>query len=207
MPFFQLSETDKNFPPAHFADQEGMIAVGGDLSPERLINAYGSGIYFWFGPMDLIKWWSPDPRVVLFTADVLESELDTENQRHFTLDEWFEPLMRACQEVQNKKPMNEYWITEEMAGSYLGLFEQGKAHSAEVWEGENLIGGVFGISVGRLFFAEYLLGKDILADTYALQNLALWLKKTISYSLIFKKLPKILVKLRFRKYPGWNFWI
>lgn len=177
MPFFQLSETDKTFPPAHFADEEGMIAVGGDLSPERLINAYGSGIYFWFGPMDLIKWWSPDPRVVLFTDDVQVDDPVFQNTFRITFDEAFEPLMRACQEVQNKKPMNENWITEEMTASYLGLSDQGKAHSAEVWEDENLIGGVFGISIGRLFFAEYLLGKDILADTYALQNLALWLGK------------------------------
>ncbi len=175
MPFFQLSENDSSFPPAHFADIEGMIAIGGDLSSERVINAYSNGIYFWFGPMDPLKWWSPDPRLVFFTAEAGVETAQNSSWR-FSLDEAFEILMRKCQEIQNSKPMNEQWITEEMAALYLELFRQGKAHSAEVWEGEELKGGVFGISTGHLFFPEYLLTKNQVADTFALEQLALWLK-------------------------------
>ncbi|KAA3631659.1 MAG: hypothetical protein DWQ02_16095 [Bacteroidetes bacterium] len=174
MPFFQLSENDTSFPPAHFADMEGMIAIGGDLSAERVLNAYGNGIYFWFGPMDPLKWWSPDPRLVFFTSNV-EASITRESSWRLSLDEAFETLMRKCQEVQNSKPMNEYWITEEMAAMYLELFEQGKAHSAEVWEGEEMIGGLFGISQGHLFFVEYLMTADQTADTFALEQLAKWL--------------------------------
>lgn len=173
MPFFQLSENDTSFPPAHFADMEGMIAVGGDLSSERVINAYSSGIYFWFGPMDPLKWWSPDPRLVFFTSEA-NAEISSDGFR-FSMDEAFEQLVRACQEVQNRQPMNENWITEEMVGLYLDLFYKGKAHSAEIWKGEELAGGVFGISTGRLFFAEYLLAKDRMADTLAMEKLAGWL--------------------------------
>jgi leucyl/phenylalanyl-tRNA--protein transferase len=172
MPFFQLSETDKTFPPAHFADMEGMIAVGGDLSSERLVNAYGNGIFFWFGPMDTVKWWSPDPRLVLFTSDAEEP-----NGYHYTIDHSFEQLMRACQEIQNSKPMNEFWITEQMASAYLDLHQKGNAHSLEIWKNDDLIGGVFGITVGKLFCAEYLLSKDIEADTFALNQLGSFLKK------------------------------
>lgn len=188
MPFFQLSENDTSFPPAHFADMDGMIAIGGDLSAERVLNAYGNGIYFWFGPMDPFKWWSPDPRLVFFTSNA-ENSSAREDSWRFSLDEAFEILMRKCQEVQNSKPMNEHWITEEMAVLYLELFKQVKAHSAEVWEGEELIGGVFGISTGHLFFAEYLLTEDQAADTFALEQLASWLRE---YDFPFIDLQKII---------------
>ena len=200
-----------SFPPAHFADSEGMIAVGGDLSSERVLNAYSSGIYFWFGPMDPLKWWSPDPRLVFFTAEV-NSDLPLEGGQRFTTDEAFEQLVRACQEIQNQQPMNEQWITEEMVGLYLDLFQQGKAHSAEIWQGEELIGGVFGISIGRLFFAEYLLSKNQEADTKAVEKLAFWLGKNdfafIDLQKIIEDLGEIEIaeisRLEFLDYIGKN---
>lgn len=166
MPFFQLSENDKSFPPAHFADMEGMIAVGGDLSPERVVNAYSNGIFFWFGPMDMIKWWSPDPRVVLFTRDAT-----TEGDFEFTLDKDFEKLLQACQKVQNNRSMNEFWITEEMKDTYRALQKDGYVRSLEIWENGELAGGIFGIVIGKLFFAEYLLEINEQADTFALNKL------------------------------------
>ncbi|WP_282780041.1 leucyl/phenylalanyl-tRNA--protein transferase [Phaeodactylibacter xiamenensis] len=157
MPFFQLSETDTGFPPAHFADEQGMIAVGGDLSVERLLNAYQSGIYFWFSPMDFIKWWSPDPRLVLKPEDAEPPEqlpgyrMDLE----VTFDQHFELLLRQIQEAQNTPPMGENWVTEQMAAVYRALFEQGYAHSLEVRHGTTWVGGIFGVAIGKAFFAEY----------------------------------------------------
>lgn len=157
MPFFQLSEADTGFPPAHFADEQGMIAVGGDLSTGRLLNAYRSGIYFWFGPMDFIKWWSPDPRLILKPADA-EAPEQLSGYRpdmEVTFNQHFEPLLRQIQEAQNTPPMGENWVTEQMAEAYLSLFEQGYAHSLEVRHGATWIGGIFGIAIGKAFFAEY----------------------------------------------------
>ncbi|NRA49192.1 MAG: hypothetical protein HRU12_08655 [Phaeodactylibacter sp.] len=157
MPFFQLNEADISFPPAHFADEQGMIAIGGDLSTERLINAYQSGIYFWFGPMDFIKWWSPDPRLILRPEDAVPPEALPGYSAGFStaFDEQFEPLLRQIQEVQNKPPMAENWVTEQMAAMYLALFENGHAHSFEVSQNGEWIGGVLGIALGKAFFAEY----------------------------------------------------
>jgi leucyl/phenylalanyl-tRNA--protein transferase len=155
--FFQLSETDTGFPPAHFADEQGMIAVGGDLSAERLLNAYQSGIYFWFGPMDFIKWWSPDPRLILMPeeADPPEQLPGYRPDLEVTFDQYFEPLLRQIQEAQNTPPMGENWVTAQMAAVYQSLFEQGYAHSLEVRQGATWIGGIFGVVIGKAFFAEY----------------------------------------------------
>jgi tetratricopeptide (TPR) repeat protein len=135
MPFFQLSETDLGFPPAHFADEQGMIAVGGDLSGERLLTAYRNGIYFWFGPMDFIKWWSPDPRLFLLPEEAEEPATVTPiplEELSITYDQAFEPLLRKIQEAENQPPMAENWVTEEMIKTYLELFERGYAHSLEI---------------------------------------------------------------------------
>jgi leucyl/phenylalanyl-tRNA--protein transferase len=154
---------------------EGMIAVGGDLSAERVLNAYSNGIFFRFGPMDPLKWWSPDPRIVLFTDDLEKRRVAGLPSYRFSIDEAFEEMVRGCQEFQNRQPMNEQWITEEMVGLYMDLHRQGKAHSAEVWYNGQLVGGLFGISAGRLFFAEYAMMQDPKADVFGLENLAVWL--------------------------------
>ncbi len=192
MPFFQLSKDDTSFPPAHFADVEGMIAVGGDLSPERVLNAYSNGIFFRFGPMDPIKWWSPDPRIVLFTDDVKRGRVEGLPPYRFSIDEAFEEMVRGCQDYQNRQPMNEQWITEEMIALYLDLHGQGKAHSAEVWNNDQLIGGLFGISTGRLLFAEYVMMQDPKADIYGLENLAVWLRE---HNFSFIELEKVVEDL------------
>jgi leucyl/phenylalanyl-tRNA--protein transferase len=192
MPFFQLSKDDTSFPPAHFADMEGMIAIGGDLSPERVINAYTNGIFFLFGPMDPIKWWSPDPRIVLFTNDVERAGGEVTVEYRFSMDEAFEEMLRACQAHQNEQPMNERWITEEMVQLYMELHQEGYAHSAEVWLEDELIGGLFGISSGRIFFAEYILDHDPVADVYALEELAVWLH---GHGFSFIELEKIIENL------------
>ncbi len=175
MPFFQLSETDLGFPPAHFADEQGMIAVGGDLSGERLLTAYRNGIYFWFGPMDFIKWWSPDPRLLLVPEEAEAPEAVSPvplSGLDVTYDQAFEPLLRRIQEAENQPPMAENWVTEEMIKAYLELFERGYAHSLEIRQGEDWIGGIFGISIGKAFFAEYTYSPQEGGATLALSLLA-----------------------------------
>jgi leucyl/phenylalanyl-tRNA--protein transferase len=158
MPFFQLTTDDLSFPPGYFADSEGLIAVGGDLKAPRVIEGYRNGIHFWFGPMDPIKWWSPDPRLVLFPGQV---ELDPEQIPHekisVQLGSTFESTLRALQTQENHGEMGPHWVTEEMIQTYIGLNEQGKCVVLEVVKGGNLIGSVLGIVLGGVFFIEHFL--------------------------------------------------
>jgi len=179
MPFFQLSETDLGFPPAHFADEQGMIAVGGDLSSERLLHAYRNGIYFWFGPMDFIKWWSPDPRLLLLPEEAEQPAAVTPvplDELTVTYDQAFEPLLRKVQEAENQPPMAENWVTEEMINSYLELHERGYAHSLEIKKGGEWVAGIFGILIEKAFFAEYTYSPMEGGATLALSLLAQRLK-------------------------------
>lgn len=150
--------TDRlEFPPVEEADPWGALAVGGDLSPERLLLAYRSGIFPWYDAQQPIVWYSPDPRFVLYpdrlrVARRMRSVL---NQRPFeiTYDTYFSEVIRHCQ--QAKRPnQSGTWITEAMRAAYVRLHQLGHAHSAEVWQNDVLVGGVYGIALGSLFFGE-----------------------------------------------------
>lgn len=163
MPVFLLSEEEIAFPHPEMADANGILAVGGDLSPERLLTAYAWGIFPWFNEGEPIIWWSPDPRFVLFPAElkVSKSMRPYFNQQKFsvTLDTQFEAVMRGCQTSKRDGQFGGTWITEDMVAAYVRLHQLGYAHSVEVWEKENLVGGLYGISLGNVFFGESMFAK------------------------------------------------
>lgn len=158
MPIFWLSEREVRFPDPSLANEDGILAIGGDLSPERLLRAYRMGIFPWFNEGDPILWWSPDPRFVLFPDElkVSKSMRPYFNQAKFglTIDQDFESVIRACQTKSRKGQLGGTWITEEMLGAYCRLHQLGYAHSVEVWEEKKLVGGLYGIALGKCFFGE-----------------------------------------------------
>lgn len=147
-----------DFPDPETVDSDGVIAVGGDMTPERLLVAYQNGIFPWYNITDEpILWWSPDPRMVLFPDElkVSKSMRPLFNQKKFsvTYNQHFEKVMRHCMNTP-RDGQDGSWINEEMIRAYSTLNKWGFAHSVEVWEGDNLVGGLYGISWGRVFFGE-----------------------------------------------------
>jgi leucyl/phenylalanyl-tRNA---protein transferase len=155
MPIFALNE-EILFPPVELADQSGILAVGGDLSPERLIEAYSRGIFPWYSEGDPIIWWSPDPRFVLFPDELYVSKTMRQVLRRgvfsITFDTDFRSVIQGCQEPRKKERGT--WITAEMMDAYVRLHELGLTHSVEVWQEGSLAGGLYGVSLGRCFFGE-----------------------------------------------------
>ena len=156
MPVFLLSE-ELIFPPVELSEYDGLLAVGGDLSPERLLLAYREGIFPWFTEDTEILWWSPDPRLVLFPDElrVSRSLRQTIKKESFniTFDKSFSEVIRACAEVHSSRDGNT-WITPTMIDAYIRLHELGYAHSVEAWYGGELAGGLYGVSIGSAFFGE-----------------------------------------------------
>ena len=145
------------FPHPSLAEPDGLLAVGGDLSPERLVAAYSEGIFPWFDERSPILWWSPDPRLVLEPAELHVSRTLRRTIRRgayrVTADRAFERVIRSC--ADRKRPNQRgTWITGEMIDAYVRLHELGLAHSFEAWEGETLAGGLYGVSLGGAFFGE-----------------------------------------------------
>jgi leucyl/phenylalanyl-tRNA--protein transferase len=155
MPVFALTE-DILFPPAHLADRSGLVAIGGDLSPARLLVAYRQGIFPWYGEGDPLLWWSPHPRFVLTPRELHISgslrALLRKNTFAVTFDRDFPAVIAAC--GRSRPGRDKTWITSEMREAYLTLHELGYAHSVEAWQGGNLVGGLYGVSLGRCFFGE-----------------------------------------------------
>ncbi|RUQ89049.1 leucyl/phenylalanyl-tRNA--protein transferase [Legionella septentrionalis] len=150
-----LTADDYSFPNPETADAEGLVAIGGDLSPKRILEAYRHGIFPWFNPGDPILWWSPDPRLILkpHAFKLTRSLKKTLNKPfRFTIDTAFSDVIRAC--ASTGKRLNRSWITAEMIAAYTKLYEMGFAHSFEVWLDGKLVGGLYGISLGRIFFGE-----------------------------------------------------
>lgn len=150
--------TDRlEFPPLEHANSEGLLAVGGDLSPERLRLAYENGIFPWFNEDSLILWWSPDPRMVLFPEDLKISKslrkVYESNRFRFTRNRHFKEVIEQCASVKRKGQQGT-WITGAMKQAYLKLHDIGLAISFEVWEGKELVGGLYGIDLGDVFCGE-----------------------------------------------------
>lgn len=150
------------FPPVDHAEEWGGLALGGDLSPERLLLAYRSGIFPWYEEDQPIIWHAPDPRFVLFPEKlhVPRSLRPVLNQKKFTItyDTAFREVIRNCQ--QTKRPGQPgTWITEEMLEAYCQLHEIGFAHSVEAWQEGELVGGLYGISIGNAFFGESMFSR------------------------------------------------
>lgn len=144
------------FPPVDTADYDGLLALGGDVSPERLELAYQMGIFPWYDE-DPILWWSPDPRFVLFPDEIRISKNLRRKMKNaeytFSIDHDFEAVMRACQQTRRRHESGT-WIQDEMIDSYTTLHERGMAHSAEIHMDGQLVAGLYGVRVGEVFCGE-----------------------------------------------------
>lgn len=151
-----------NFPPVEAAEAWGGLALGGDLSPKRLLLAYRSGIFPWYDEGQPIIWHAPDPRFVMFPEQlkVAKSMRPIFNQKKFevTLDHEFRAVVRECQQMR-REGQRGTWITDEMLEAYCYLHELGYAHSVEVWKDNMLVGGLYGVSLGSIFFGESMFSK------------------------------------------------
>lgn len=161
------------------ADESGMLAIGGDLSVERLKLAYKRGIFPWYGEGSPILWWSPDPRLVLFPDELryAKSMRPYFNQGKFrvTFDTNFEAVISNCATIQ-RRGINSTWIIDDMKEAYIDLHKEGIAHSVEVWNGENLVGGLYGIAMGKVFFGESMFAKESNASKFGFITLVRVLK-------------------------------
>lgn len=155
MPVFQLSHRVA-FPDPDLAEADGLLAVGGDLSPARLLLAYSIGVFPWFNEGDPILWWSPDPRCVVLRGEehIPRSTLRKFKRGDFEIrfDTAFEAVMRACAEPRAGQEGT--WISEAMVEAYAALHQAGYAHSIEAWQKDRLVGGLYGVSLGAAFFGE-----------------------------------------------------
>lgn len=171
-----LDEDDLWFPDPATALKEpnGLLAVGGDLQPQRLLKAYQLGIFPWFEADQPPLWWSPDPRMVLFPAEIhISRSMRTFLRKHpysLTSDQDFAGVMRAC--AGERRGSTGTWISDAMLEAYTRLHELGHAHSVEVWEGAALVGGIYGVAMGKVFFGESMFSHRPNVSKLALMDLA-----------------------------------
>ncbi len=172
---------DAPFPPVESALRRpnGLLCAGGDLSPERLLDAYRHGIFPWFSEGEPILWWSPDPRMVLFPAELKISRSLAKTLRRgcyeVRLDTAFASVIRECS--QPRPGQDGTWITAEMQQAYVRLHELGHAHSVETWIGGQLAGGLYGMAIGRAFYGESMFSRVSDASKIALAHLARYLER------------------------------
>ena len=179
------------FPSPEQASAEGIVAVGGDLQPERVLLAYRKGIFPWFESDDFLLWWSPDPRMVLFPDRLkISKSMRTvlrKKQFEVTFNKAFDQVVEACAKVK-RFGQNGTWITPGLMEVYSTLHIQGHAHSVEVWEEGSLVGGLYGIDLGTVFCGESMFSKSSNASKVALIFLVKELKKN-KYELIDCQVP------------------
>ena len=187
---YHLSEALR-FPSPHLATEEGIVAVGGDLRPERVLMAYQKGIFPWFEKDDFLIWWSPDPRMVLFPDQLhISKSMRAFLKKHtyeVTFNKAFNQVVKSCAGVK-RFGQTGTWITPGLMEVYETLHEQGHAHSVEVWDGAELVGGLYGIDVGQVFCGESMFSKASNSSKLALIYLARELKKN-NYKLIDCQVP------------------
>mgnify|MGYP003116601757 CR=1 FL=1 len=174
------------FPNVDEADNDGLLAVGGDLSPERLMLAYRNGIFPWFNEDSIILWWSPDPRMVLFPEKVKISssmqKVIRSGKFRLSWNTQFEKVIDACAVIK-RKDQGGTWITPEMKKAYISLHELGFAKSVEVWEGDLLVGGLYGIDLGHVFCGESMFSRSSNASKFAFIHMVKTLEEQ-NYKLI-----------------------
>lgn len=175
---FQLSE-ELLFPPPVLAREDGLLAVGGDLSVERLLLAYSMGIFPWFSEGDPLLWWAPDPRLIMVPSEFHCSRrlARTLRQQVFqvTFDQAFAQVIKGC--AAPRPGQQGTWIVAEMQDAYIRLHEQGWAHSVECWQNEQLVGGLYGVSLGGVFFGESMFSTVANSSKVALATLAQQLER------------------------------
>ena len=187
---YHLSESLR-FPSPHLATKEGIVAVGGDLRPERVLLAYQKGIFPWFEQDDFLIWWSPDPRMVLIPGQLRISKsmraFLRKNPYEITFNKAFNQVVKSCARVK-RFGQTGTWITPGLMEVYGVLHEQGHAHSVEVWDGSELVGGLYGIDIGDVFCGESMFSKASNSSKLALIYLTQELKKN-KYKLIDCQVP------------------
>ena len=203
MPIFRLVD-EPIFPPPDYADPSGLLAVGGDLSKERLLEAYRLGIFPWYSDDQPILWWSPDPRLVLDLKDftISRSLRKTLKKAIFqvTFDHAFEQVIQACALIP-RAAQNGTWITEEMREAYINLHGLGYAHSVESWLGGELVGGLYGVSLGKAFFGESMFHLKTDASKVALATLVEKLKSWDFHFIDSQMTTEHMIRLGARELP------
>ena len=173
MSVFQLTDTIA-FPDPNLAEEDGLLAVGGDLSTERILHAYAQGIFPWYSDGQPILWWSPDPRMVLIPSEFKCSKRLERERRNpawtVTVDTHFEEVVDRCA-TMSRPDQDGTWITDEMCDAYGTLHRAGYAHSVEAWKEGALAGGLYGVSLGRCFFGESMFSLEPNASKIALAAL------------------------------------
>lgn len=167
------------------SEPDGLLAMGGILNPERLLQAYRQGIFPWYSEGQPVLWWSPDPRCVLFLDELkisksLKKSL-CKNKYSITFDQAFSNVVKSCAEPRLSSPKT--WITQAIIKNYQLLHESGHAHSVECWHEENLVGGLYGVAIGKIFFGESMFSHMTDTSKICLANLVYFLK-TQGYTLI-----------------------
>jgi leucyl/phenylalanyl-tRNA--protein transferase len=176
MPLFQLDPDLIAFPPAELAleDPNGLLAIGGDLQPQRLLEAYRNGIFPWYDETQPLLWWSPDPRSVLYPDKIHVSrslrKFLARSRYSVSCDQAFADVIDGC--AGPRRTQQGTWITSAMREAYIGLHHRGHAHSIEVWDGSALVGGLYGVAIGRAFFGESMFSIGVNASKLALVTLA-----------------------------------
>jgi leucyl/phenylalanyl-tRNA--protein transferase len=169
-----------DFPEINSADENGLLAVGGNLSFGTLMNAYTKGVFPWYSPGEIIQWFSPDPRFVLFPDKIKVSHsMRNVLNRHlfkFTVNKAFAQVIRHCR-IARRPNDTGTWISDEIENAYFNLFEKGFAHSAEAWQNNELVGGLYGVLIGKVFFGESMFANKSNASKFAFLNWVNVLKK------------------------------
>ena len=171
----ELRRSSHDFPDPRYAGDEGLLAFGGDLNPHRILKAYRSGIFPWFNPEDPILWWSPNPRMVLYPNSFKTSKSFRRVLRNkgfeVTFDHAFEEVITYCGDVP-REGQEGTWLTKEMKEAYIELHDMGFAHSVEIYYEEKLVGGLYGIAMGKAFFGESMFSLMSNASKVALYSLS-----------------------------------
>lgn len=169
MPIYQLTR-EIVFPKPELAEEDGLLAIGGDLSSERLILAYCNGIFPWYSDNEPILWWCPKPRFIIKPNEVKVSKsmkrVFNKGEFKVTFDNDFEGVIKNCKELRENKEGT--WITNEMMQAYINLFKSGYASSVEVYKNNELVGGLYGVKIGKCFFGESMFSKETNASKVAL---------------------------------------
>jgi len=165
----------KDFPDPNLGDNEGLLAIGGELTPEWLLKAYRMGIFPWFNAGDPIMWWSPNPRMILYPKEFKVSKsfrnILNKKKHVVTFNRNFQEVIQYCGEIK-RMGQEGTWLTSEMKSAYLTLHKMGWAHSIEVWNESELVGGLYGLAMGKLFFGESMFSKESNASKIALYSLS-----------------------------------
>jgi len=169
MPFF-LSRVQNNFPDVELAEEDGLLAVGSNLSDETLLKAYRKGIFPWYNENEPICWYCPNPRFVLFPGKLkisgsMRTVINSKVFR-FSMDKSFADVVKNCRMAKRRGEPGT-WITDDIEQAYTSLFKNGFAHSAEAWVGDKLAGGLYGVQLGRVFFGESMFSTQSNASKFA----------------------------------------